>query len=300
MWTSEPSLAGELNASSLFRLDDEPEWGAVGPAAPRMASPFQAPKLSATEAIWQETSRRAKGPLQPSEPAKSPMAGDRLQGLAGQGQGPASPGFSPLALPAPVSPLFANDKQLQQPGGQGQQPGGQQPGGQQSGGQQPGGQQPGSKGDDSYQLMTLSEIGRHLKARNANLRFSEIEDAELTGGSTKIGGHAPNSYHYAKGPDGKRTLAFDMGLKGSSADGKMNFDTMPLGDYEKALVPFVNRFRATGLFHEAIGPEQDPKGHGGQNAHLHAALDGKVPINAAMLNYLATGQGSMPYRFERT
>jgi len=282
MWTSEPSLAGELNASSLFRLDDEPEW--EEPAAPRMANPFQAPKLSATEAIWQETSRRAKGPLQPSEPAKSAMAGDRLQGLAGQGQDPASSGFSPLALPAPVSPLFANDKQPQQPGGQGQQPGGQQPG---------------SKGDDNYQLMTLREIGLQIKARNPNLRFSEIEDAGLTGGSTRIGGHAHNSYHYAKGADGKRTLAFDMGLKGSSADGKMNFDTMPLGDYEKALAPFANRFRATGLFHEAIGPEQDPKGHGGQNAHLHAALDGKVPINAAMLNYLATGQGAMPYRFER-
>lgn len=232
------------------------------------------------------------------------FAGDALRGvldlprqLFGDIAGDLLGGTQRAGTPAaqPVQPQPPQQARLTQPlwaetqgaGTQGARTQGAQPTAPQAAGSGSGGE----KGMTLYDLPSaMRYLSDYSKRQGLNqLRFSE--NSVLSPGK-KIGGHASNSYHYAKDEHGENPYAVDIGLTGLSADRKHNWDSVGIDVYQGEIAKITNRFRELGFGTkgEALGPDQDPGGHGGQNSHVHLAFEGLRPMDDDAAHYLLTGR----------
>lgn len=104
-------------------------------------------------------------------------------------------------------------------------------------------------------------------------------------GKDVTGGHSPDSWHYKK--HGYSALE----VQDWRPDLHPEYEGGEKLDWRKRTANMASRFASLGFLGQAIGPDQDPKGHG---SHFHAGLKGKHKVPKAFLEYGFTGRWQTP------
>jgi hypothetical protein len=121
--------------------------------------------------------------------------------------------------------------------------------------------------------LDIVALGNHAKS----LGITPTENFRLTG-------KKPSPRHSSKGYH-PHDEAIDF--HDNRPDNAPEYEGGKPVHWTKRTAAMADRFLSLGILDEAIGPNQDPKGHG---THFHAALRGRKKVPRAFLDYGFTGR----------
>lgn len=129
----------------------------------------------------------------------------------------------------------------------------------------------------AYIDLDIVALGNYAKS----LGITPAEHSHFTGKKV-TGGHSDGSLHYSD-------HAIDF--RDWRADNAPEYEGGKPLHWTKRTAAMADRFLSLGVLDQAIGPNQDPRGHG---THFHAGLKGRKKIPKAFLDYGFMGRWQAP------